>query len=345
MAELTRQRLRQIQAMLLLAAALLAAAAAWQAWGDYRSFADKPLRLARAEPTIEVERGDGFAQILRKLRRAGVRRGPDLYWRGLAWEMGVLQKLQVGEYALDHGITPRELLTRMEQGKVVQHRFTIIEGWSFRELRRALGAEAALTQTIGALSDAEIMQQLGVGDVAAEGRFLPETYLYTRGTSDLELLKRAYTALEQALQQCWDQRSEGLPLSSPGQALILASIIEKETGVADERPAIAGVFTRRLQRGMRLQTDPTVIYGLGTAFDGNLTRAHLEADTPFNTYTRDGLPPTPIALPGRAALCAATQPAPGESLYFVSRGDGSHHFSVSLDEHNAAVRRYQLKQP
>jgi len=340
---LNRQRLRQIQWALLLLAAVLASLAVLQVWNEYRSFADKPMRLARAEPTIQIERGEGFAKILRRLREAGVKPGYDWHWRALAWEMDIAKRLKAGEYALERGITPRELLQRIADGNVVQYRFTIIEGWSFRDLRRALARHPVLLQTLEGVSDAAIMRQLGADGVPAEGRFLPETYNFTRGTSDFDLLKRAHASMAQALATVWAERMPGLPLNSPEEVLVLASIIEKETGVADERPLIAGVFIRRLQRGMRLQTDPTVIYGLGESYDGNLTRAHLETDTPFNTYTREGLPPAPIALPGMAALRAAVNPAAGDSLYFVSRGDGSHQFSATLDEHNAAVRRYQLK--
>jgi UPF0755 protein len=210
-----------------------------------------------------------------------------------------------------------------------------------RDLRAAIARDAVLVDDVAALDDAALMAKLGREGVPAEGRFLPETYLFTRGDRASQLLRRANRAMDRALAEAWEGREDGLPIRSPEELLVLASIIEKETGKAEERPEIAGVFVRRLRLGMRLQTDPTVIYGLGDAFDGNLRRRDLETDTPFNTYTRHGLPPTPIAMPGRAALEAAARPLPGDSLYFVSRGDGSHVFSRTYDEHRAAVRRYQ----
>jgi UPF0755 protein len=316
--------------------------AAWFVHQDYRRFVATELQIGDEEVVFEVKRGDSFDHVLRRLRRAGVSEGHDLYWKALAWEQGAVARLQVGEYSLGHGTTPARLLAKLEEGRVIQHRFTIVEGWSFRELRLALAKEPALEQTLAGLSDAEVMQRLGAGGEHPEGRFLPETYHFTKGIRDVDLLKRTYVAMRNVLRTSWDERAPDLPFSTPYEALILASIIEKETGVARERPEIAGVFVRRLRLGMKLQTDPTVIYGLGEAFDGNLTRVHLRTPTPYNTYTRFGLPPTPIALPGRDAIRAAVNPAPGDTLYFVSRGDGSHVFSKSLAEHNRAVARYQL---
>ncbi len=337
-----RRVLRWLAALALLALAATAVAG-WFVWNDYQRFIDAPLATGDSEQVFEVKRGDSFRHVLRRLRRAGFEEGHDLYWEALAWQLGVMTRLQVGEYALGHGLTPRSLLQKLEQGRVIQHRFTIVEGWSMRDLRRALAAEPALQQTLAGSPDAAVMTALGRDGVHPEGRFLPETYLFTRGITDLELLRRAGLAMDKALEAAWEAREPDLPLKSPDELLVLASIIEKETGQAHERPEIAGVFVRRLRIGMRLQTDPTVIYGLGEAFDGNLTRAHLQADNPWNTYTRGGLPPTPIAMPGVAALRAAAAPAPGNTLYFVARGDGSHQFSRTLDEHNAAVRRYQLR--
>jgi len=224
----------------------------------------------------------------------------------------------------------------------VRHRFTMVEGWSMRDLRAALARAPLVEDDVAALDDAALMAKLGRDGVPAEGRFLPETYVFVRGDRTSALLGRAADAMDQALALAWAERSSELPLQRPEDLLILASIIEKETGKPSERPEIAGVFTRRLRIGMRLQTDPTVIYGLGDAFDGNLRRRDLRADTPFNTYTRTGLPPTPIAMPGVAALEAAARPLDGDTLYFVSRGDGSHQFSRSYAEHREAVRRYQL---
>jgi UPF0755 protein len=308
----------------------------------YQQFASRPLAVAEGS-VLEIQRGDGFRQVVGRLRQSGIEDGHPLLWRVLAWDLGVLRRLQAGEYVLVDGQTPRQLLQRIERGDVIQYRFTIVEGWNFREVRAALATNALLGQTLPGLSDAEVMRALDAEGVHPEGRFLPETYQFTRGMTDLDLLRRARVAMDQALEAAWAARSPETPLRNAEEALILASIIEKETGVPDERRQIAGVFARRIRLGMRLQTDPTVIYGISD-FDGNLTRAHLTTDTPWNTYTRSGLPPTPIAMPGREALLAAVDPAPGNTLYFVSRGDGSHVFSATLDEHNAAVRRYQLRQ-
>ena len=322
---------------------IVGAAAAWFVHEDYRRFAQTEVRIGPDELVFEVKRGDSFQHVLRRLRRSGIEDGHDLYWKALAWETGIMTRLRVGEYALGHGLTPLALLEKLERGAVIQHRFTIVEGWTFRELRLALARDATIAQTLAGQSDAEVMRSIGAPAEHPEGRFLPETYNFTRGTSDVDLLKRAYAALGQALDTAWENRAPDLPLNSEYEALILASIIEKETGVAGERPEIGGVFVRRLKLGMKLQTDPTVIYGLGETFDGNLTRKHLTDDTPHNTYTRFGLPPTPIALPGRAAIEAALKPATGDTLYFVARGDGSHVFSRTLAEHNRAVAQYQLR--
>ena len=341
-----RPAIRHLLRSLLLVSLLLlalSAAAGWWLYRDYQGFVDRPIAMADREHLFEVRRGDSFRDVLAGLRRLGIHEGHDLYWRALAWELGVMRRLQVGEYAIEHDISPRELLRRLERGDVVQYRFTLIPGWNLRELRAALASDPVLVQQLPGLSDDSLMSQLGSPGLAAEGQFLPETYQFTRGASDLDILRRAHLALRSTLQQVWEQRAPGLPLETPEQVLVLASIIEKETGRAGERREIAGVFVRRLKLGMRLQTDPTVIYGVGASFDGNLTRRHLETDTPWNTYTRAGLPPTPIALASPAALRAAVDPAPGDSLYFVSKGDGSHQFSRTLAEHNAAVRRYQLR--
>ena len=226
---------------------------------------------------------------------------------------------------------------------MVLHQFTIVEGWNLRELRAALLADPVLVTTLADVSDADLPARLEIDAPSAEGQFLPETYRYARGTTDEEFLRRAHRDLAATLNSLWALRGPDLPLASPYEALTLASIIEKETGVAEERARIAGVFIRRLRLGMRLQTDPTVIYGLGASFDGDIRRRDLRTDTPYNTYTRHGLPPTPIAMAGEAALKAALHPEPGDALYFVSRRDGTHHFSATLDEHNAAVARYQLR--
>lgn len=318
------------------------------AWFFYQQgqFADRP--LSPSQDSMVIASGDGFSTVLGKLRDAGVDEGQDAQWQLLARQMDAAGKLKVGEYALDATLTPRELLTRMRQGRVLQHRVTLIEGWNIRQVRAALKRAEPLVHTTDELDDAALMQRLGFGGQHPEGRFLPETYVYQRGDTDVDVLKRAHEAMEKALTEAWDSRADGLPINSPYELLTLASIIEKETALASERPQIAGVFARRLKMDMRLQTDPTVIYGIGPAYDGNIRRVHLTTDTPYNTYTRAGLTPTPIAMPSRDALNAAAQPAPGDALYFVAVGDGSgaHIFSASYAEHNVAVARYlqQLRQ-
>ena len=341
----TKRGFSAVRALLLLFL-IGVAAAALLAWHDYRRFADAPLPLTRPGMTVDIARGANFRGILGQLRREGIianDRYAELRWRVLARELGVAGRLHAGEYALPAGITPRALLLRMEAGEVVQHAFTIIDGWTFRQLRVALANEAGLEQSLSAQSDEAIARRLGIEGERPEGWFLPETYAWVKGESDFDVLKRAHEAMRSTLEKLWAERAPDARLDTPYQALILASIVEKETGLASERAQIAGVFMRRLKFGMRLQTDPTVIYGIGASYDGNIRRRDLETDTPYNTYTRDGLPPTPIALPGKAALEAALHPLPGDALYFVGRGDGSHEFSPTLDAHNRAVRKYQLR--
>jgi UPF0755 protein len=319
------------------------AAVGWFAFESAnRRFAEAELTGTGRDVAIVIPRGTSFDGIVARLAQAGHTEASRHHWRWLAWRMAVAGRLKAGEYALAPGTTPRDLLARMARGEVVQHRFTIIEGWNFRDLRTALARDPVLVATIEGRADADVMALVGAEGVPAEGRFLPDTYLFPRGTRDVDVLRRAHRALERALDRAWNARADGLPLASRDELLVLASIVEKETGRVDERREVAGVFTRRLKIGMRLQTDPTVIYGVGAAFDGNLTRRHLETDTPWNTYTRGGLPPTPIAMPGVAALEAAANPRETDALYFVARGDGSHQFSATLAEHNAAVRRWQL---
>jgi UPF0755 protein len=322
--------------------ALIAGALGYWLVARYAGFADAPIAGLRGGETVIVERGDSLVAVLSKLRAVGVREGSTLEWQALARQLGAAGRIQVGEYALDPGTTPRTLLVHMRDGKVVAHRFTIVEGWNLRELRAALAKAPLLEHDADALDDAALMKALGHPGEHPEGRFLPETYAFTRGDGELDVLGRAFVAMDEALEHAWSTRAADLPLASKQQALVLASIVEKETGVAEERPAIAGVFVRRLQQGMKLQTDPSVIYGLGAAYDGNIRKADLVADTPYNTYTRTGLPPTPIAMPGRAALEAATHPAAGDALYFVAVGDGSgrHVFTHTLAEHQAAVQQY-----
>ncbi|MES2858496.1 MAG: endolytic transglycosylase MltG [Pseudomonadota bacterium] len=311
-------------------------------WLDYRRFADAPLAGIGVGDSLVVERGDSLDAVLQRLQSGGVATGGRLRWQVLARELGAAGRLQVGEYALRPGIAPRDLLLAMRDGKVTRRMFTIVEGWNIRDLRAALAKVDGLERDTAQLDDAALMKALGHAGQHPEGRFLPETYAWVRGDSELDILKRAHAAMTEALERAWAARADGLPLKDRNDALTLASIVEKETGIAEERAAIAGVFTRRLQSGMRLQTDPTVIYGMGAAYAGNIRRTDLTTDTPYNTYTRDGLPPTPIAMPGAAALQAATRPAAGDALYFVAVGDGSgrHVFSRSLAEHNNAVRDY-----
>lgn len=326
--------------VLVLLAALVAGGL--YAWQRYAGFTEAPLPGIEQGDTLVVERGDSLATVVKKLRKAGIDVGHRVEWQALARELGAANKLQVGEYALEPGMSPRDLLIAMRDGRVVNRRFTIVEGWNIRELRGALARNQDLQHETGELTDSALMAKLGHAGQHPEGRFLPETYLFVRGDSDLDLLRRAHDAMGKALDAAWEDRAPDNVLRTKDEALVLASIVEKETGVAEERPQIAGVFARRLKIGMRLQTDPTIIYGMGSTYAGNIRRADLLADTPYNTYTRAGLPPTPIAMPGRDALLAATRPAAGDALFFVAVGDGSgrHVFTRSLAEHQAAVRAY-----
>jgi UPF0755 protein len=262
-----------------------------------------------------------------------------------AYLTGQQDALKKGEYAIEPGMTPDDVLELFASGRSLQFPVSIIPGTTFREAVRAVAAAPEFVTELNGLSDAEIIERLGMDVEHPEGWLYPDTYLFVRGATDTEVLTRAYERMRDVLTEEWASRTPGLPIRTPYEALILASIVEKETGKASERPRIAGVFTRRLERGMKLQTDPTVIYGLGDEFDGDITREHLRRKTPYNTYVIPALPPTPIALPGREAIHAVLHPADGEEIFFVARGDGSHYFSVTLDEHNCAVRHYQLDQP
>lgn len=302
----------------------------------------QPLQLSEPQ-TLVVEAGSSPGRVFAQLEQQGVLEGGSWLRRYWQWQMkGAV--LHVGEYALEPEMTAAELLHMMECGDVVQRSLTLVEGWNFRQVRNALASAENLRQTLPAeLTDGEVMAALGYAGEHPEGRFFPDTYQYTLGMSDRDILQRAHERMAAVLEEVWAARDEGLPITSAYEALILASIVEKETGVPSERAEIAGVFTRRLRIGMRLQTDPTVIYGLGTDYQGNIRRRHLQQPTAYNTYVIDGLPPTPIAMPGREAIEAAVHPADGKSLYFVAKGDGSHVFSNSLAEHNRAVRAYQLQ--
>jgi peptidoglycan lytic transglycosylase G len=328
----------------LLALALVAVAGAMWLYRDYRAFTTMPLHPLAAATTIDVPLGTSLPGVLRILDEHGIRTGNAWYWRVLARELGAARRLHAGEYALTPGLTPATLLQRMAAGEVVQHRFTIVEGWTFRQLRMALAQDDGLQHTLAATDDKDIMARLSQPGARPEGWFLPETYSYVKGMSDFDILRRANQAMRALLDTLWAGHPADFALDSPYQLLTLASIVEKETARADERPLIAAVFLHRLRIGMRLQTDPTVIYGLGASYDGNIRRRDLDTDTPYNTYTRAGLPPTPIALPGKAALRAVMHPAATDALYFVARGDGSHEFSATLELHNKAVARYQLRQ-
>ena len=328
--------------LLLLVAGLVALvlALALAGW-SLRSALDQPLKL-ESERLIEVVPGDTPGGLLNRLEGEGVLDGA--FWLRLYWRFNLPgQALHSGEYRLTPQQSARDLLELWRRGEVVQYSLTLVEGWSFRQVRAALVRQEKLAQRLADLDDKALMDRLGLAGVSPEGRFFPDTYRYVRGMSDLDLLKQASARLDQVLDEEWARRADGLPYRKPYDALIMASMVEKETGVAEERGQIAGVFVRRLRSGMRLQTDPTVIFGLGERYNGNLTRAHLQQPTPYNTYVIDGMPPTPIALAGREAIHAALNPVAGKSLYFVARGDGSHVFSETLEQHNRAVREYQLK--
>lgn len=310
-------------------------------WMDYRNFLETPLALPEEGAVYTVIPGTSLRQIAKDLTELGVLRSPTyLVWYGRV--TGHARRIQAGEYRIQSGATPVSLVSDFVAGNVQQYSLTLVEGWNYQQVLEAVRSSEYLTQTLGAVSRDTLLPKLGYPEQHPEGMFFPDTYYFPRGTTDEAFLQRAYDAMQSHLAEQWANRSEGLPVSTPYEALILASIIEKETAVPDERKAIAGVFVRRLQKGMRLQTDPTVIYGLGDKYDGNLRRRDLRSDNPYNTYRIRGLPPTPIAMPSLAAIEAALHPAPGEALYFVSRGDGSHEFSATLEEHNEAVIKYQL---
>lgn len=338
MASLTRAAIGK----LVLALVLIAGLVSLWAVREYQDFRSEALTLPPAGLIYTLAPGTSLRGLARDLKRRGVLSN-GLWLRLLGRHKRLAARIQAGEYHFAVGTTPQQLLQQLAQGRVRQHELTLVEGHTFRQMMARIQAHEALQHSLQELPDAEIMRRIGYEGMHPEGRFLPDTYHFPRGTRDVEFLRRAYAAMEALLARAWAQRQPELPLKTPYEALILASIVEKETGVAEERPAIAGVFSRRLQKRMRLQTDPTVIYGMGTDFDGDIRFRDLRRDTPYNTYTRGGLPPTPIAMPGRAAIEAVMHPAPGEALYFVAKGDGSHQFSATLAEHNRAVDRYQRK--
>jgi UPF0755 protein len=320
----------------LLAAACLALAYLWaERW--YAA----PIAALETPVVFEIALGEPVGRVAQNLSRRGLLSHPQV-WAWFARRSGLAARVRAGEYELPAGASPAALLHQFVEGRVLLHPVTLVEGWTYAAARVALEAHPVLHHELSTLSEDALMARLGATGIAPEGEFYPDTYLVARGTSDLEVLRLAHQRLAEKLAQAWARRRPDLPLATPYEALILASIVEKETGSPEERPRIAAVFVNRLRRGMRLQTDPTVIYGLGAAYDGSLHRRDLTTDTPFNTYTRDGLPPTPIALAGAAALEAAVLPADSDELYFVAtgQGDGRHEFSRTIEAHNAAVARY-----
>ena len=297
-----------------------------------KRFQHGAIALESGPSTFLIRSGSNIKSISQDLARAKIINDP--------WLFILLAKVR----GLDAGITADELLEKLIEGNSIQYQLTIIEGWTFRQMLTAIAADPIVENTLQGKTDEEIMALLDLSGQHPEGLFFPDTYRFPKGTSDLSFLRRAYQVMDRHLQREWSQRAPDLPLKSAYEAVILASIIEKETGAGFERPLIAAVFIERLKRNMRLQTDPTIIYGLGDGYDGNIRSRDLKKDTPYNTYLHSGLTPTPIALPGLASIHAALHPAPGDAIYFVSRGDGTHQFSATLEEHNAAVRRYQLNQ-
>ncbi len=313
------------------------AAAGYGAW-----YVATPVGMDRLPLEVEIPRGAGFRTAIEQLDKAGVEvRRYELEL--LARALGRERRIKAGNYAIAEPLTPIELLDKLTRGDVSQAELRLIEGWTFAQFRAALDASGDLRHDTAGLEDAQVLAQLQAPEAHPEGLFFPDTYLFARGSSDLAVLRRAYRAMQRHLEEEWQAREPNLPYRSPYEALIMASIIEKETGKPGERDLIGGVLVNRLRIGMRLQVDPTIIYGLGSGFDGNLRKKHLLDDGPYNTYTRAGLPPTPIAMPGLASLRSALRPGKTESLYYVSKGDGSSHFSRSLDEHNRAVSKYQLR--
>lgn len=314
---------------------------AW-GWMEYDGFINRSLNIPHEGVNYILHPGMTVRSLAADLHQRGMLDKP-LLLRAVARWQGQASRLKAGEYFLPVGTTPLKLLEILTSSQVVQYSLTIIEGWTFKQMMAAVRRDPVLAHTLTEVPNDQVMQHLGLGEQHPEGRFYPDTYHFPRGTTDAAFLKRAYKRMEAVLGQAWQQRKENLPLKSPYEALILASIIERETGLPEERGRIAGVFIRRLKRGMLLQTDPTVIYGMGERYDGNIRKRDLTRDTPYNTYLHKGLTPTPIAMPSAASIQAALNPQAGNALYFVATGDGGHYFSSTLEEHNRAVRKYQLK--
>ena len=311
--------------------------------GGYAAwYVSTPLPMASVPAEVEIPQGAGFRAAVAQLERAGIKVRA-YHFEALARAFGRVRDIKAGNYLFAQPMTPIELLEKLTRGDVTQAEIRLIEGWTFAQFRAQLDASADLRHDTQGVEDAEILKRIQAAEAHPEGLFFPDTYLFARGSSDLAVLRRAYRAMQRHLNTEWEARAANAPYRTPYEALIMASIIEKETGRAEEREQIGGVLVNRLRIGMRLQVDPTVIYGLGATFDGNLKKVHLLEDGPYNTYTRVGLPPTPIAMPGRASLHAAVQPARTDALYYVSRGNGTSQFSRSMREHNEAVTKYQLK--
>jgi UPF0755 protein len=315
---------------------LAAAALGWLAWKSYT----EPLRVPGTSIAFEVRPGSTLSAVARDLGTAGVLPYP-IALVALARMRGADRNIKAGSYEIDAGTTLPRLLAKLTQGDVTQRSIVIVEGTTWSDLKRALRGSADVRNTVLDLPDAEVMARLGAPSAAAEGMFFPDTYFFATGSADVAILERARKSMKARLDAAWEQRATDLPFATPYEALILASIVEKETGKPVDRPLIASVFVNRLRKGMKLQSDPTVIYGMGAVFDGNLRKRDLETDTPYNTYTREGLPPSPIALPSQASIDAVLNPPVTEYLYFVARGDGTSKFSATLLEHNRAVSRYQ----
>ena len=320
------------------ALALLAGVAA----GTAAWWLNEPMPLAADSVEASIEPGTPARDVAQAWVQAGVQVPPLLLDQWFRWS-GQARKIRAGSYAIERGITPIGLLQKMVRGDEVLATVRLIEGWTFKQFRQELARAEALKPTTAGMSDTQIMAALGSPGVSPEGRFYPDTYSYSKGASDIAVLRRAQRTMQARLVQAWNERAPDTPLRDPDAMLTLASIVEKETGAAQDRALVAAVFVNRLRIGMPLQTDPTVIYGLGDAFDGNLRKRDLQTDTPYNTYTRGGLPPTPIAMPGKAALMAVVRPDASKALYFVARGDGSSEFSETLAEHNRAVNKYQRR--
>jgi peptidoglycan lytic transglycosylase G len=337
----------QVTRILTLAVAVLAGAVALVAIAAFVTIRilEQPLHVPQGGTTFAIAPGSSFTAVSNSLAEQGLVDYPQVL-RWYASVTGKANAVQAGEYRLDESMTARTMLAAFLAGNVQLYSFTIIEGWNFRELLAALAGNDAIVSTLGPDDVPRLLEAIGTSYQQPEGLFLPETYRFPRGTRDIDVLRQAHDQLRKTLDEEWQARDASLPFSDPYQALILASIVEKETARDDERARIAGVFIRRLEHRMRLQTDPTVIYGIGPGFNGNLTRADLQTDSPYNTYTRSGLPPTPIAMPGRLAIRAVLHPAPGNELYFVATGlgDGSHRFSETKEQHDAAVREFLARQ-